>query len=85
MVRSVTLKVTRTPRMIDVLFGMPQIVQFDAVLRFRYQRIWMMDEIEMVFVDFIQNMYARSQSRPLNVLSSCDGIATWAIMLRAAG
>lgn len=55
-VRSVTLKVTRTPRMIDVLFGMPQIVQFDAVLRFRYQRIWLMDEIEMIFMDFIQCM-----------------------------
>ena len=83
--RTMDLKVAKTPRMVDILFGLPQITEFDAVIRCRTQRIYLLDEIETVFTDFLHKIYARSRARALRVLSSCDGAATLSIMLRTAG
>ena len=83
--RTVILKVANTPRMVDILFGLPQITEFDAVIRCRTQRIYLLDAVETLFTDFLHKIYARSRARALRILSSCDGAATLSIMLRTAG
>ena len=83
--RTVFLKVANTPKMADILFGLPQIAEFDAAIRCRTQRIYLLDEVETLFTDFLHKTYARSRARALKILSSCDGAATLSIMLRTAG
>ena len=79
------LKVLKPPRGVGILFGIPTILRMKAVMALHRGRIFLEDYKEWIHVDLLQRTAARMAMVPVDVLSSCDGLATPTIVLRELG